>query len=104
MTIPRLELVAAALSVQEDDMMRRELSLAMEVSFFWIDDDPEVKREVTACATNARDTERDVTYDNKFIHYTSNQCSNNSSSSGSGSNDNTTRITSASGHYVIGRI
>ena len=28
-----------------------------------IDDDPEVKREVTACATNARDTERDVTND-----------------------------------------
>ena len=37
MTIPRLELAAAALSVQQDEMMQRELSLPIDCSFFWTD-------------------------------------------------------------------
>ena len=36
-SIPRLELAAAALSVQQDDMMRRELSIAVDANFFWTD-------------------------------------------------------------------
>ena len=37
MTIPRLELAAAALSVQQDEMMRRELFLPIGGSSFWTD-------------------------------------------------------------------
>ena len=36
-TIPRLELAAAALSVQQDQMMRKELTLHIDASFFWTD-------------------------------------------------------------------
>ena len=37
MTIPKYELASAALSVQQDEMVRRELSLPINASFFWTD-------------------------------------------------------------------
>ena len=37
MTIPRLELAAAALSIQQDQLVRRELSLPIVNSTFWTD-------------------------------------------------------------------
>ena len=37
MTIPRLELAASTLAVQQDEMIRRELSIPINHSFFWTD-------------------------------------------------------------------
>ena len=37
LTIPRLELAAAALSVQQDKMLRKELSIPIQDSIFWTD-------------------------------------------------------------------
>lgn len=36
-TIPRLELAAATMSVRQDQMIQKELSLSVDISFFWTD-------------------------------------------------------------------